>query len=66
MVSWGMWGVFGVIGCEGKPLVSRFPYHSFPGPTEYLLLPHHGPSSGFLVLIAVSTPLSKLQCFWEF
>lgn len=64
---WWVWEVWGKCD-EGKPLVSRFPYHSFSGPTQYLLLPHNGPSSfGILVLIAISTPRSKLQCsLWEF
>lgn len=55
--AWGMCGVWGVMGCEGKPLVSRFPYRSFPGPTQYILLPHNGACSGFFILIAISTPL---------
>lgn len=64
---WWVWEVWGKCD-EGKPLVSRFPYHSFSGPTQYLLLPHNGPSSfGILVPIAISTPRSKLQCsLWEF
>lgn len=56
-------GLVGYVCGEGKPSVSRFPYHNLPSPTQYLLLPHNGPSSsGFLVLIAISTPPSKLQC----
>lgn len=67
VVCVGAWGTWGMCG-EGKPPVSRFPYHSFPSPTQYLLLPHDGPScSGFLVPIAIFTSSSKLQCcFWEF
>lgn len=56
-------GLVGYVCGEGKPSVSRFPYHNLPSPTQYLLLPHNCPSSsGFLVLIAISTPPSKLQC----
>lgn len=63
MGLWGMWAMCG----ERTPLVSRFPYCRFPSPTQYLLLLHNGPSSfAFLILIAISTPCSKLQCcFWE-
>lgn len=51
----------------GRPLVSRFLYPSPPRAIQCFLLPPNSPlSSGFLVLIAISTPPSNPQHFrWE-